>query len=419
MLSIIAIVLSILIIFRLINLLKLMSTSDFWEGLAVHASFVLVIYAILDSSFLMHVSPTFAVNFLVLSPLWLVATYVFAKFEIDSKQKQLPKSKCFSLAVSRISIALIVFIVVNVILAIIQVFGEYVIHIQIPNELLFLVSTGILVWFGIIVENRKARFAFSVLLRVVCLGFLVYRLDHLGDAAQVDASDTEHHKSLLSDSNTLHEEYIHDDAYAKIDPSIKPFPDNFNHGLDTGHHESMLSDSNTLHEKYIHNDAYAKIDPSIKPFPDNFNHGLDHQAYAEQTPVTATTYNIGQDIHPHFNDQIRHNIQNSFGFSTATITESATHTTITDANGTNIYLYSDGSGGHTIQGPDKHYIGRLTAEGTIENAQSFTVGHIKHVGNNIALTDSMGMSVGHVDGTTGAILDQQGMTIGKVREGSK
>jgi hypothetical protein len=251
-----------------------------------------------------------------------------------------------------------------------------VIHIQIPNELLFLVSTGILVWFGIVVENRKARFAFSVLLRVVCLGFLVYRLDHLGDAAQVDASDTEHHESLLSDSNTLHEEYIHDDAY-------------------------------------------AKIDPSIKPFPDNFNHGLDHQAYAGQTPVTATTYNISQDIHSHFNEQIKHNIQNSFGFSAATITESATHTTITDANGTNIYLYSDGSGGHTIQGPDKHYIGRLTAEGTIENAQSFTVGHIKHVGNNIALTDSMGMSVGHVDGTTGAILDQQGMTIGKVREGSK
>ncbi len=64
-------------------------------------------------------------------------------------------------------------------------------------------------------------------------------------------------------------------------------------------------------------------------------------------------------------------------------------------------------------------IGYITADGSIQDSQTFTIGHIKEVGNHVAVTDKMGMSVGHIDKTTGALIDNQGMTVGKVRESGK
>ncbi len=385
-----AIILGLFFIVRLIRLLKMVLTAAFWQGLAVHAGFFLVIFTIVnsrftESAFLGFLPPVGVQNVSILGFVWLAATYLAAKAEIDIKQQNLPKSKWLGVIAPRIAVVFLVFILS----AIVSVISQSI--IKVTSLGLLLTNISLLAWIGIIIKYRPSRVPLVFLLHIVFLGFLVARLDNLYNGSHVTASgDAGHHPSLLSDDGSAH------------------------------HNAAGAVSADMIHN--THSVGYATVAPSINTsLSDNFNHAPDQFIPAEQAPVMASDHNLSGDSNIIFNvnDSIKHTIQNSYGFSVATINESSTHITITGNNGEKLFLYPDGTGGYAIQGPDHLRIGHLTAGGTIEDVQSLAVGHIKHVGSDVVLTDSKDMAVERIDGTTGTIHNQQGLMIGKIRGGDK
>ena len=238
-------------------------------------------------------------------------------------------------------------------------------------------------WTALFSYFKPARIPVFFLLSVVTVGLFSSMLHNLLDGLDI-VSDS---SSNIDANDVLHA----NDLHSSISENLP---------IESFDHTSAISNGSALP---LSPTAHDLVVPQTDLNADSLTSAATLQSFSEID----------------FNNLHKSIFQDKFGFSVATITQTSSHVTLSNANGDNIFLYPNTTGGYAIQGADRLNIGYITADGSIQDSQTFTIGHIKEVGNHVAVTDKMGMSVGHVDKTTGALIDNQGMIVGKVRESGK
>lgn len=143
--------------------------------------------------------------------------------KLISNKKKLPKGRCVSLAISRISIAFMLFLALGLILVIVGAVLSAVFSTPMVNDILTVVAVYGLIWLPLITVSRKVRFPFYVLLQLFFLGFLVYKLDTLGtsaggiDNSDIGLNDTSNHADSVVDTS---DSYIDNSSYSHDMPSF-------------------------------------------------------------------------------------------------------------------------------------------------------------------------------------------------------